>query len=702
MKIFTNGPMCLCCLVAAVAPAGAVAAANDELTLWMGMHFGSINAASRPTFSFVYGGKPFAEVLKGWKVESEMCRLDGQRTQHTHIYRDPKTGLEVRCVAFQYSDFPTIEWTLYFKNTGDRDTSLLENIQALDASFFTLPAAGEFLLHHHAGSSARVEDYQPLETTLGPKAEKRFAPTGGRGSNGTFPYFNLEWPVARAPRGGTAASEGVIVAVGWPGQWAASFTRDIGLRVRAGQEKTHFILHPGEEVRSPLIVLQFWRGDWIGAQNTWRRWMIAHNLPRVSEGPKPPVLPGPQLAACSSHQFGEMIGANEANQILFVDRYLEEGLKIDYWWMDAGWYKNNGTWVNTGTWEVDPKRFPRGLRAITDHAHARGVKSIVWFEPERVTPGSWLYTQHPEWLLTPPPNPGGQAYDKEWRLLDLGNPKAWAWLTEHVDGLITSQGIDLYRQDFNIDPLLYWRAHDAADRQGITEIRYVTGYLAYWDELRRRHPMLRIDSCASGGRRNDLESMRRAVPLTRSDYLFEPVGEQCHTYGIAFWIPYYGTGTLAGPSKINPTPAAAGVDSYVFRSDMCPSMTACWDLRVKDLDYRELRRLAGQFRQVAVNYLGDYYPLTPYSMAQRDWMAWQFDRPEEGRGVVQAFRRAQSTQQARRLPLRGLDPRATYVVRDFDALDKATEASGSDLIKEGLSVSIRGQPGAVIFTYQRK
>jgi hypothetical protein len=36
-------------------------------------------------------------------------------------------------------------------------------------------------------------------------------------------------------------------------------------------------LHPGEEVRTPLILLQFWEGDWIRAQNVWRRWMLVHN-----------------------------------------------------------------------------------------------------------------------------------------------------------------------------------------------------------------------------------------------------------------------------------------------------------------------------------------------------------------------------------------------------------------------------------------
>ena len=58
-------------------------------------------------------------------------------------------------------------------------------------------------------------------------------------------------------------------------------------------------------------------------------------------------------------------------------------------------------------------------------------------------------------------------------------------------------------------------------------------------------PACSIDSCASGGRRNDLETLRRAVPLLRSDYQFgheATMPNQGHTYGISSWIPYYGSG----------------------------------------------------------------------------------------------------------------------------------------------------------------
>src|SRR5208283_5148942 len=118
------------------------------------------------------------------------------------------------------------------------------------------------------------------------------------------------------------------------------------------------------------------------------------------------------------------------------------------------------------------------------------------------------------------------------QLLFLGNPEAWHWLVEHVSQMIQSQGIDTYRQDFNFEPLTLWQSNDTPDRAGITEIEHVEGYLAYFDELHKRFPNILIDTCASGGRRDDLETLRRAVPLWRSDFAYEPVGMQMQTYGM--------------------------------------------------------------------------------------------------------------------------------------------------------------------------
>ena len=854
-------------------PVWALAPNAEEMATarrWIANHLSG--DANTVPFSFTFGGESSRELVKNWPLQRSSRKLDDQRTGHTLVYTDPRSKMELRCEAIEYHDFPTLEWTLYFRNGGPADSPIAENIQALDAHW-KRGADGEFLLHHATGAPSNGSDYGPLETPLGPGVTKRISAAGGRPTNSDWSYLNLEF-----------GGQGAIIVVGWPGQWAADFVRDSadGIQIRAGQEITHFTLKPGEEVRTPLIVVQSWTGDWIRAQNLWRRWMMAHSMPKP--GGK---LPPPQFVASSSRAYEEMIGANEANQIMHIDRYLEEGLKLDYWWMDAGWYVQQQGWPQVGTWEVDPKRFPKGLRPISDHAHSKDVKILVWFEPERVMPGTWLYENHPEWLLKPTSSqgdrlaglrawsaeelgtgepcvncnltsdvqqfanirwepgqlschpgpkgeysvvrftapeggeyaaqvtflavdattttdvhmrqgdksifdgwinlqgqgksaaftgkvtltkgetldfivgwgnesfvcdstgldirltsPSGKTFDAarefrpeqnrpdRWnygylkpgptpetksfrpydrpkaaseegvRLLNLGNTEAREWLTNHVDRLLTDQGIDLYRQDFNMDPLAFWRAADAPDRQGITEIQHVTGYLAYWDELRRRHPHLLIDSCASGGRRNDLETMRRAVPLWRSDYAYEATGHQCMTYGISLWLPYHGTGTVASASAPYYGGGPTKIESYAWWSNAAPSLGSGIDIRVKDLDYEALRRLYQQFRRISPNYFGDFYPLTPWTRDNKAWIAWQFDRPETGEGIVKAFRRPEAEADSARFLLGGLDREAKYELTNIEG-GEARIMNGEELITQGLPLTISERPGVVIYAYQR-
>ena len=328
---------------------------------------------------------------------------------------------------------------------------------------------------------------------------------------------------------------------------------------------------------------------------------------------------------------------------------------------------------------------------MSDYAHAKKMKLVLWFEPERVHAGSWLFKEHPPWLL-------GQGDD---RLLNLGNSEARQWLTDHIDQFLTAQGIDLYRQDFNIDPLGFWRANDAPDRQGISEIKHVMGYLAFWDELRRRHPNLLIDSCASGGRRNDLETLRRSVPLLRSDFQApqnpsDPtmlVGNQGHTYGLSFWVPYYGTGIYYD-------------DVYAFRSHLTPSLGIGYRASEK-VDWGRMQRRFAEWKEVAGSFYGDYYPLTPYSLSEKDCIAWQFHQPKENTGMIQAFRRAQSPDNSLTLKLHGLDPKAVYEIKDLD--EEKTDpdhwspfrARGSTLLEKGLPVSLPGRRYAALLTYRR-
>jgi alpha-galactosidase len=632
-------------------------------------------------FSFTLGGKSAGEAMRDWKQTDASRELNAQRRELARSWKDGKSGLEVRIVATEYAGYPVVEWTVWLKNGGSSDTAIIENIQGLDVTF-QREGTGEFVLHGVRGDTCVAESFRPFALTLGPDAVKRCSPpvagdkVSGKSSDGPdgWPYWNLQRP------GG-----GVILAVGWPGQWEATFTRDHerGLRVKAGQQLTRLVLKPGEEIRTPSITLLFWQGDdVVRAQNLWRSWYLAHVLPRIGGQPQSPttqIQTGGALANWPS-----------------VQAYIDAGIKPDICWRDAGggnpWYPiTDGPftdpkkiWLNTGTWEIDKTKYPQGFRPFSDKVRANGMQFLLWFEPERVgNPNSWLGKNHPEWLM-----PGNSAGD----VLNLGDPAALKWLIEHIDGMVKSEGLDWYREDLNGGNYgTAWRKHDAPNRQGVTENLYVQGHLAFWDELRRRNPHLHVDSCASGGRRNDLETMRRSVPLLRSDWSVtafakEPLqieGNQSQTYGLSSWLPWQGVGV---PFL---------TESYAVRSYYVTGfgMVSAGDW-TKDQQKR-IGTIRGYTEACRIGQLllGDYYPLTPYSLDKTSWIAWQFHRTDLNEGVVQAFRRPEAASETLTVKLRGLDPHRSYEIENLDGGKEVR--TGAELMR-GFDITLREQPAAAV------
>ena len=75
---------------------------------------------------------------------------------------------------------------------------------------------------------------------------------------------------------------------------------------------------------------------------------------------------------------------------------------------------------------MDAKRFPQGMKPVSDAAHAVGAKFMLWFEPERVVKGTQWSVEHKDWMLDcPQPKGSEQAV---WLLFDLGNDAACDWL----------------------------------------------------------------------------------------------------------------------------------------------------------------------------------------------------------------------------------------------------------------------------------
>jgi hypothetical protein len=116
----------------------------------------------------------------------------------------------------------------------------------------------------------------------------------------------------------------------------------------------------------------------------------------------------------------------------------------------VGW--GNGAHISDST----------GLEVRLQTPSGKTYDAAKEFHGEQNPSGPWSYGH-----LKPGPIPDSETfrpYDRPGRpgqegarLLNLANPAARQWLTDHIDNLLTEQGIDLYRQDFNSIRVSAWK-----------------------------------------------------------------------------------------------------------------------------------------------------------------------------------------------------------------------------------------------------
>lgn len=636
-----------------------------------------------PPFSFEYQGKSSASFIRSWNYRAEQLPAKEEGVLlYRYTYESKDAGLRVLCDVEAYIAFDAVKWKLSFQNIGKQNSKTLTAVKAIDVNL-QQQSAGSFKLHYADGNHISRADFHPRTKLMDQQENFQISPINGRSSEGAFPFFNIE----------TANQDGLMLVVGWTGTWLAEFQKkdSRSLHVSSGMKRFESYLEPDEAISSPSVCLLFWKGnDRMVGHNKFRRFVLAHQTRKIDgKFASYPLSSGFNYrdpAPCTEYSC---LTADYA--IAMIKRYSQFKLFPEVYWLDAGWntgaadYAAGKSWANTvGNWTVDTTRFPQGLKPIADEVHKAGAKFMVWFEPERVIKGTQWAVEHPEWMLDLP-----DSKEDTYLMFDLGNEEARIWLSKYIAKMIKDNGIDYYRQDFNMFPDLYWEAHDQPGRIGMKEIRHIEGLYAFWDYLLESFPNLLIDNCASGGKRIDLETISRSAALWRSDYYHydDPDGYQGHTYGLNFFLPMHGTGILQ-------------TDRYSFRSSMSSALIYNWKITDKKESIIDMQNCLKEFAAVRPYYYEDYYPLTgTEDMTKNDiWLAYQLHRPADQSGIIVAFRRPDAKEAVIKVKLTGLNPKQTYSIKNFDN-DIMLRKSGQELLK-GFDLSIPNPKGSLLLQYQ--
>ena len=642
-------------------------------------------------FSFTYDGKKYIG-FKGEEfslINKEVSINNNKETVDFSI--DFKGELTLKLKLTHYFSHGVTEWTVVFENNTDKNSGILEEIGTKMELDGEKPVLKGILGDHE-------NYYRPYEKDLSQESVN-FASNSGRATHVNFPYFNLE-----------CGDGGAILVIGWAGTWTADFVKK-GDKTEYSAKAVNNLksyLKPGEKIRSALFVYApYSKRDEDYATNFWRSWYIEHNLPKMNAQGE---APEPFSTCCFAFDTGLVnsdgsISERHTTWKPTMDKMIEEDVKVDFRWFDAGWYvapdgtsaesfvKGHDWWDTVGTWTLDPVKWPEGtFLESTEYARKNGMKTLVWFEPERVTDPKNLtksYGYKMDWAIDMKegnhPNDGSRILISN----NIGIPECFDWTVGQICKMLRENKIEMYREDNNCNPAELWAYLDSKEnenREGITECKFIDGHYRMWDEIIACTLSYGgcgfVDSCASGGGRNDLESMRRGIPLLRSDLDRKTTAIRLSmTTSFNKWIPFCGANTREKTAEH----ATTGIsDKYVWRASYLATLNVDSQFVYDPTQNFDILRFGlKEWKKVNPYILKDMYTLTPWHEREEtdNLISYTYYDPETKKGVLFAFCQENCPERELSVKLPFVKESESCVLVDEDTKEEVASADGKIDIK---------------------
>ena len=414
---------------------------------------------------------------------------------------------------------------------------------------------------------------------------------------------------------------GLFCGIEWSGEWYIKWKRinDEMSSLSIGIKIDNLQLEPGEQLDLPPVHLGIFTGGPDEGTNNLRSYLHKKISPlHIDKEPIP--------LTSYDHYFG--IGNNFTEELLQQEAKRAAEIGLEYFVLDAGWFKG-GFPHGAGNWDiVDNEKFPNGIEPLSQYVRDLGMGFGLWFDPERAVKGSSVVRNHSEWFV-----PVNQPfYDTQNYHINLAIKDAQDYIIDLISNWITRLNLTWIRWDYNIDPNPLWKKIDPSGK--ITFV-YIQGLYRVLDTLMKEHPSLMIDSCASGGRRIDLGTIKRAHTFWISDRSENPLICRYMQARANRFLPGHllnlavVTNLREGDGNFDHTSVLSRMmGALSFNGDIAswsPNLTSKMRTWV-DL-YKSIRHLLVQ----------DFYQLFPIPTTADDWDVLQFSSYSKDESIVFVF-----------------------------------------------------------------
>lgn len=434
---------------------------------------------------FADGCRKVALRYTGYRLEDDTLRV---------AFEDAYYPLQVRLGYRVYPGLDIIKRWVEVENTGSAPISF----ERLFSAGFSLPGMDPYTFENTNG--AWGGEFLPCRTVLD-GGNLVYESHRGASNHNQSPYFI-------AHRGATETRGAVYFgSLAYSGNFKVIAGRDLyGItRVSLGMNDFDFshTLEPGAHLETPPVYCGKTEG--LGEMSRqMNRFCLEHLLPSRFRAEPLPVL----YNSWEATEFN----VNVADQTRLAEIAAKIGVELFV--MDDGWFgARNNDRAGLGDWFVNPEKFPGGLDELIGNVNALGMDFGLWVEPEMVNPDSDLYRAHPDWTYHFPHRHADEL--RHQLVLNMTRSDVQAYILDCLDRLLTNHNIRYIKWDMN-RPFSQVGAENLADPKMYSYLHTMAVYRIV-DELKRRHPAVQFESCASGGGRCDLGAISHFDQVWTSD-----------------------------------------------------------------------------------------------------------------------------------------------------------------------------------------
>ncbi|WP_428980203.1 alpha-galactosidase [Catenovulum adriaticum] len=298
------------------------------------------------------------------------------------------------------------------------------------------------------------------------------------------------------------------------------------------------LLHPGEVklktgecYQTPLMYVSYSKQGLSTLSNNFHTYVRKNLLTYNATEKLRPVHYNTWEAIYFDHSYETLADLANRAAKLGAERFV----------LDDGWFKGRrGDDAGLGDWVVDKAIYPQGLAPLIKTVNDNGMEFGIWFEPEMVNPDSYLYRQHPDWILQA--ENCQQIQFRNQYVLDLTRSEVVEYLDTAISDILnTYPQIKYIKWDMNRD------INHANNAQGYPAVHKQT--LALYEliqSLKVRFPSVEIESCSSGGARVDYGILRYTDRVWTSDSN-DALDRLSIQKGCSFFFPSEVMGSHVGP-----------------------------------------------------------------------------------------------------------------------------------------------------------